>query len=141
MEACGRSKALGEFLGRKEPLPAAQAEADRAGLGGPHRLAAAKIEDARHVGAQGLAVQPFGARPHVDLDVLRKRIERDHAAFGIAALEAKPALAVEKVRHQAVIALGGHAAGDAEELLPQAPYVHEEDAKGRSSSNRDASIP
>src|SRR5258707_13677740 len=100
METCGRAKTLRKFLGREERLPAAHAEADRAGLGGPHRLAAAKIEDARHVGAQGLPVQPFGARPHVNLEVLPKAVEGHHAAFGIRAFEAEIALLVYKVRYQ-----------------------------------------
>jgi len=129
MEARGCAKTLRIFLRREEGLAAAHAEADRAGGGIPHRLAAAKIEDARHVGPQGLPVEPFRARPHVGLDVIWKRIEGHRAAFGIARLETKFPLAVEQVRHEAVIAFGGHAAGDAEELVPQAPHVHEENDK------------
>ena len=116
VERGDRAEALGEDSGGGDHVAPAHAVADGAG-------------GAIHDGIGVEVVEPGGGITH-DLGGVERAAGGEHALNLLAALgevEAQLALAVEHVREQAEVALGGDAAGEIAQLVAHAHHVHVED--------------
>ena len=134
VQACARAKILRVVGRRLKRIPAAEAVSDGALGARPHRLGAQEIQDRAEVGHRHIVVEQAHLCTDPLLDVCRYALERQHASGLIVQRERHLALAIVEIRDDAVVADGRDPAGDIEQLLAQAPDVHQDHGGGKRAA-------
>ena len=134
VHAGGGAELIGKCCRRRKRQPPAQAIADGALGAFARRLAIEEFQHRADVGHRHAVGQMAHVGVHLVLRRLRDRDERLHPALLVAILVAHLAAPVPEVRHRDVIADDRDLPRNVEQLLAQAPDVHQHDHRGKRSA-------